>query len=351
MRRGLRSCIAMVCAALAIGVTAAACGGVSQDEHDQQAAKLADTEAQLAGASERVSSLETERERLIDPGTVAADASQLFKDLNAAVQSADGAALYDLVDSGLRSLCTVDEFEGLFSDQEIPAIGAEVDRVYLDAESPDRALVRLRATGQVEGEFEAAALLLPALSLPIVKEDDAWRLSFPFMEILESDLLPFLTGDDIPCPAALGALGETAFEDAVFEEREVQVAAPVDAPAGPGQRGTTREFGSGDGALGPPPAGARLIGASEGAGTGLVESSALLETDLSTEAVFGHYWDQVLQPEWTPGDDTGSEDFKTVSWEFRDADGNAWSGVLVVIAAGDRHIQANLLMVGGLPPE
>ena len=346
MSKSSFSCIAIVCAALAVGVAAAACGGgVSQDEYDQQA-------AELAGARDQVSSLETERDRLIDPGPVVTEATQLFEALNAALESGDGAALYDLVDSGLRSLCTVEDFEGLFSSQEIPAIGAEVEQVYLEAESPDRALVRLRATGQLEGEFEAVALLLPALPLPIFKEDGAWRLSFPFMEFLESDLLPF-PGGDTPCPAALGALGEAAPDDTAFEEREVQVAvreAPVEAPAGPGARPTTRELGI-DGALGPPPAGAQVIGAGEGEGHGFIESSVLLETDLSTEVVFGHYRDQVLQPEWALGEETGSEDVITVSWEFHDADGNAWFGVLIVIAAGDRHIQANLKMVGGLPPE
>jgi len=224
MMTGLCLRIATVCAALAIGVAAAACGGgVSQEEYDQQVAKLADTETLLVGANEQVSSLEAEREHLLDSEPVRSEVSQLFDDLNAALQSGDGAALYDLVDSGLRGLCTAEDFAGLFDGLEMPAVEAEVDLVYLNVENPDRALVTLRATGHLEGELQAAALLLPALPLPIVKEDAAWRLYFPFMDFLESNLFPFRIGNDIPCPTALADLGEAAFGDAVSEGAEVRM--------------------------------------------------------------------------------------------------------------------------------
>jgi hypothetical protein len=228
MKTSSYSYIAFLCAALTIVVIAAACGsGVSQGEYDQQAAMLADTETLLVEAKEQVSSLETERDRLIDAGPVKLAAAQLFEDLIAALQSGDGAALYDLVDSGLRGLCTAEDFAGLFDGLEIPAIGAEVDRVYVDVENADRALVTLRATGQLEGELQAAALLLPALPLPIVKEDDAWRLYFPFMDFLESDLFPFRIGDDIPCPTAMGDMAEGMFSDMAFEEAEAYVVRPT----------------------------------------------------------------------------------------------------------------------------
>ena len=214
---------------LLIALVTAACGsGVSKVEYDDRTSGLAEAATQLASAGDELRLLTSERDLLLadvdaletertDSEAIRLALTGLFADVNAALRESDGAALYDTLAAGVTELCTIEDLQLALEAEETSLLQAEVDRVFVDVDTPDRAFVQLTYTGEEIGELSEAMLsaLLPLVHWPVVQEGDAWRLGLPFLEQLTGEVLPlvmeefpFLVEDELPCPFALHSLAK-----------------------------------------------------------------------------------------------------------------------------------------------
>ena len=84
----------------------------------------------------------------------------------------------------------------------------------------------------------------------------------------------------------------------------------------------------------PPPAGAKMRGGGGwGGGGGSWQSTATLQTDLDAAALVVHYNRQLKKAGWQLLDHGQAGSAAWSTWRFRDAQGDAWAGTLLILGS------------------
>ena len=243
------------------------------------------------------------------------DGQELFSAFFAAVEAKDGAALHGLLEADIREQCTPEQVEqSVAFEDDFPNL--QVTAVFVDLEDPNRALAQVSLLGEPEPGLEGfASNIATTFPFPMVREDGKWRLGIPF----------FPAGEGCPLP-------ESSSQEATATPTSRQLDAPPQ-PAFP--------------RLEHPP-GLRAIVSGSGGGGGEYSASALLETDMTLEALLEHYRQQVLQPDWKVQQETMDEGLAALTWTFHDEADYPWFGVLLVNPAEEGLWWVRVWMGGGV---